>query len=177
MRPQWNIAALGPVKRERAGVLLRRLKDRFAAGGLLHFGQGKWYPGESLPRWALGCWWRRDGVNIWNNPALIAEDDFHYGCTEDDVRRFITALGGRLAVDPSHSMPAYEDVWHHLWRERRLPVNVDPLKSDLDNPEERVRLSKIFEQGLWQDRRLRILPSAEQRQGVWNSGKLDVPTR
>ena len=32
--------------------------------------------------------------------------------------------------------------------ERRLPVNVDPLKSDLKNEEDRARLARVFEQGL-----------------------------
>src|ERR1700723_703039 len=85
---EWNTAALGPHKRERAGELLRRLRNRFAPGGLLHFGQGKWYPGESLPRWALGCYWRSDGVKVWNNPMLIAEDDHDYGVTTDDAQKF-----------------------------------------------------------------------------------------
>ena len=29
-------------------------------------------------------------------------------------------------------MPGYEDVCYYLWRERRLPANVDPLKSNLE---------------------------------------------
>ena len=145
---EWNTAALGPHKRERAGELLRRLRDRFAPGALLHFGQGKWYPGESLPRWALGCFWRKDAVPVWKNPALIAEDDHDYGSTEEDAQRFIAALAGRLGVDASFAVPGYEDVWHYLQRERQLPIDVDPLNNKLDNPEERARLARIFEQGL-----------------------------
>ena len=145
---EWNLTALGPRKRGLAGILIKRLKQQFAPGGLLHFGQGKWYPGESLPRWALGCWWRRDGVPIWKDDSLIADETVDYGHGEAQARRFIMELAGVLGVDPQHAIPAYEDVWHYLWRERRLPVNVDPLKSELKDEEERARLSRIFEQGL-----------------------------
>jgi uncharacterized protein (DUF2126 family)/transglutaminase-like putative cysteine protease len=145
---EWNLTALGPRKRGLAGILLKRLKQQFAPGGLLHVGQGKWYPGESLPRWTLGCWWRRDGLPIWNDDSLVADETVDYGHGEAQARRFIMALADLLGVDPQHAIPAYEDVWHCLWRERRLPVNVDPLKSELKDEEERARLSRIFEQGL-----------------------------
>jgi uncharacterized protein (DUF2126 family)/transglutaminase-like putative cysteine protease len=145
---EWSLTALGPRKRGLAGTLIRRLKQQFASGGLLHFGQGKWYPGESLPRWSLGCWWRRDGVPIWKDDSLVADETVDYGHDEAQARRFIVALADLLGVDPQHAIPAYEDVWYCLWRERRLPVNVDPLKSELNDEEERSRLSRIFEQGL-----------------------------
>ena len=68
---EWNTAALGEHKLERAGELLRRLWKRFAPGGVLHYGQGKWYPGEPLPRWALSCFWRADGKPVWREPGLL----------------------------------------------------------------------------------------------------------
>src|SRR5438034_9926696 len=106
---EWNFTALGSAKRRLAGTLIRRLKQRFAPGGLLHFGQGKWYPGEPLPRWALGCWWRRDGVPIWEDDRLVADETVDYGHGDAAARCFILALAGALALDGTHVMPAYED--------------------------------------------------------------------
>jgi uncharacterized protein (DUF2126 family)/transglutaminase-like putative cysteine protease len=146
--PEWNVTALGPQKRERAGVLVRRLKKHFAPGGVLHCGQGKWYPEESLPRWALGCWWRRDGVPIWKEECLLADDTRNYGHTIDHAQRFIATLARHLEVDATHALPTYEDVFYYIWRERRLPVNVDPLASQLSDEEARARLARVFEQGL-----------------------------
>ena len=150
-----ELPALGPNKRKLAGVLLRRLRDRFAPGGLLHFGQGKWYPGESLPRWALGCYWRRDGVAVWQDQGLIADDGWDYRHGDAEARRFSAGLAARLGVDPAHLIPGYEDAWYYLWRERQLPVNVDPLKSNLDDPEERAPPGPRLRAGSEQGRRLR----------------------
>ena len=146
--PEWNTAALGPAKLRQAEILFKKLQAKFAPGALLHFGLGKWYPGESLPRWALGCYWRRDGVPLWDDHTLLAEIDMDYAHDAEDARLFITTLAERLAVDQKRCIPAYEDVWYYLWSERRLPVNVDPLESRLDDPEERRRLAKVYEQGL-----------------------------
>ena len=145
---EWNFTAMGPEKERLSDDLIRRLKKRFAPGGLLHFGQGKWYPGESLPRWAYGCYWRKDGQPIWNDEDLLAKNSFNYGHTENEARRFISLLARILDVRGEHIMPAYEDAWYYMWRERRLPSNVDPLESRLEEKEERDRLSRIFAQGL-----------------------------
>lgn len=106
---QWRIEALGEDKRRLAGELLKRLETRFAGGGgLLHYGQGKWYPGEVLPRWALGCYWRSDGVPIWRNPIWQADDGKNYGHTLEQAEQFTQAFIQRLAVNPDGILPAYE---------------------------------------------------------------------
>lgn len=145
---EWESVAVGPTKRALSSKLVRRLRERFAPGGLLHFGQGKWYPGESLPRWAYGCYWRKDGVPMWENMDLVAEENKDYLVTDEDSAEFISALATRLDLDTNCIIPAYEDAWYHMWKERRLPSNVDPLKSNLKNKEERDRMAEIFKQGL-----------------------------
>ena len=145
---EWNAEALGPTKRKLGSDLIRRLRTRFAPGALLHFGQGKWYPGEQLPRWAFGCFWRKDGVPMWENIDLVADENTDYRVSADDSALFIEALASRLGVDTKFVMPAFEDSWYYLWKERRLPANVDPLKSRLQDELERARLARVFEQGL-----------------------------
>jgi len=146
--PEWNTDALGPTKRGFATELTHRLRTEYGQGGFLHFGQGKWYPGEQLPRWALSICWRADGQPAWNNPALFADerDPSHY--TDDDARRFIHHLTRKLGVTDRYIQPGYEDTWYYLWRERRLPVNVDPFDARLDDELERARLRRVFAQGL-----------------------------
>ena len=146
--PEWNTLALGPEKRRLAGVLFRKLAHRFAAGPLLHFGQGKWYPGEQLPRWALGCYWRKDGEPIWRNPQLYAQESKPVGATVEAAHRFALAFAQRLQLDPDYLFPAYEDTWYYLWRERRLPSNVVIDEAKVKDPLERERLAKVFEKGL-----------------------------
>jgi uncharacterized protein (DUF2126 family)/transglutaminase-like putative cysteine protease len=145
---EWNTEALGPSKRRLAGELMLRLRDKFAPGGLLHFGQGKWYPGESLPRWALTCYWRTDGIPLWRNADWMALPDRDCKAVTDDARQFATALATRLGVDLDAVITAYEDPMAYLFKERQLPVNVDPLANKLDDPEERERLRRVFERGL-----------------------------
>jgi uncharacterized protein (DUF2126 family)/transglutaminase-like putative cysteine protease len=145
---EWNTAALGPAKRGIAGELLHRLRERYGAGGFVHFGQGKWYPGEQLPRWALSAFWRADGQACWQDARLLADERAPARCGDEDARRFITRLAQRLGLPPSFIQPGYEDVWYFLWRERRLPVNVDPFDARLDDELERARLRRVFAQGL-----------------------------
>jgi uncharacterized protein (DUF2126 family)/transglutaminase-like putative cysteine protease len=144
---EWSTTAMSPAKRKLAVELLLKMRDRFSTGALLHFGQGKWYPGEELPRWALGCYWRNDGVPIWEKQNLFAEDGKDHGYGAADPRKFLEALTRRLQVSSAFTITAYEDIFFHLWKERRLPEIIDPLDPKLHEFGERARLAHIFEQG------------------------------
>jgi len=145
---EWNTDALGPTKRAYATELVHKLRDEYGQGGFLHFGQGKWYPGEQLPRWALSICWRADGQPVWNNPALFADERVTAHYTAADAQRFTSTLAGKLGMTDQYIEAGYEDTWYYLWRERRLPVNVDPFNSKLDDEMERVRLRRVFDQKL-----------------------------
>ena len=166
---EWNISALGEEKWQLANNLLQRLKDRFAPGGVLHFGQGKWYPGEPLPRWALTVFWRTDGIPIWKNQSLIAKE-----ATDADaatMRRFAEALAQRLDLNTGYVIPAYEDPWLALDEESRLPINIDPNNVDLKNPEVRSGLVKQLRAGLVTVKGF-VLPLKaidDQKEVVWQS--------
>jgi uncharacterized protein (DUF2126 family) len=144
---EWSTTAMSPAKRKLAMELLYKMRDRFSKGALLHFGQGKWYPGEELPRWALGCYWRKDGVPIWENQSLFAEDGKDYGYAAPQAGKFLEALTLRLQVSSDFTITAYEDIFFHLWKERRLPELIDPLDPKLKDFPERVKLAHLFEQG------------------------------
>ncbi|HAJ47505.1 MAG TPA: IMP dehydrogenase, partial [Alphaproteobacteria bacterium] len=147
---EWNTAAVGPTKRHFADVLIRRLRDRFAPGGFLHYGQGKWYPGESLPRWAFALYWRGDGMPLWGDTARIATERAQRHPGLHEAERFIAGLARRLDLSPAYAQAAYEDPWHYLAKEQALPDNVDPMDSKLEDPEERARLKAVFARGLRQ---------------------------
>lgn len=168
---EWNTAALGPNKRRLAADLFYRLRDHYAPSALLHFGQGKWYPGEQLPRWSLNCFWRRDGEPLWHNPKLLADEKRGYGATAETAERFLATLAAHLSVDAGNVFPAYEDWFYYLWRERKLPDNVTPDDPRLSDPLERERLRKVFDQGL--DAVVgHVLPLARQVVGEgWQSGR------
>lgn len=162
---QWNTAALGKDKERLGEELLGRLKAHYSPGGLLHFGQGKHYPGESLPRWAYRCIWRGDGVPIWKEDSLLARPSDTGDQTVEDGHRFLKSLCAELGLSDEWVRPGYEDKFYYLWREGNLPVNVATEDSKVDWEEERVRLRRVFDQGLdgtighllplevtWQDR-------------------------
>jgi uncharacterized protein (DUF2126 family)/transglutaminase-like putative cysteine protease len=104
---QWNLDAMGPIKRTRGLALIRALSEGTAPGAMLHYGQGKWYPGEALPRWALSCYWRSDGVPVWENIDWIAREDDGRGFTVTDAFEFAQALTRRMQVSRENLLPAF----------------------------------------------------------------------
>src|SRR5436190_4651378 len=146
--PEWTIAALGPEKRVRADELVRRLHERFAPQGLLHYGLGKWYPGEPAPRWAFSLYWRRDGKPMWRDAALVARESEAGGAAADDAKRFAELVASTLGIKVERVQPAYEDPAHWLLEEGKLPVNVEVLDPKLFDAEARARMLRAFERGL-----------------------------
>ncbi len=145
---EWSTAALGKKKRELAEALLYRLRARFAPGGLVHIGQGKWYPGEPLPRWALGVHWRVDGDPLWKDDTLIADTRRAGKSDLSSARDFTNALAVALGLPSERVLAAYEDVPRLLKDEVALPLNADPMQADLSDPGQRSRLARLLLTGL-----------------------------
>lgn len=146
--PEWNFTAVSHNKRVLSGELIKRLRKKFAPGSLLHYGQGKWYPGEQLPRWALAAYWRKDGVPIWKEDSLIADESKDYGYGAKEAKELLTRISRVVGADPKYVLPGYEDAFYYTWKERRLPANVTPEKSNLKDRQERERIARVFQKGL-----------------------------
>ncbi len=146
--PEWNTRADGSDKRRLAYNLSLKLREAFGQGGLLHFGQGKWYPGEALPRWQYGCFWRKDGAPIWRNSDSLANINKDYGLTIAQAESFSRELARHLGLPEHYALPAYEDHFYYLWKEGTIPANIDPLKHKLKDPMERRHLTQLLDKGL-----------------------------
>ena len=146
---EWtSAAAVGPMKYRRSDELLRRLRDRFALRWIPASRAGKMVSGRIAATLVDGRLLAEGWAPDLEKPALVADEQKPNHVTENDASAFAVRLCGRLGLERRFLVPGYEDVWYYLWKERRLPVNVNPLESNLDNPEERSRLAKIFEDGL-----------------------------
>ncbi|MBC9248117.1 transglutaminase family protein [Paracoccus sp. 11-3] len=146
--PEWNTDAVGPSKRVLADKLVRKLRNRFAPNGFLHYGQGKWYPGETLPRWTFSLYWRTDGQPIWQNPDLIAQESDEGDATPIEAQELLREMAAELGVSDENVMPAFEDPAEWLMKEANLPPNVTPDNSELEDPEARHRIAAVFDRGL-----------------------------
>lgn len=146
---EWTTDAVGPTKRTYADALLRRLQDRFAPQGVLHHGQGKWYPGEPLPRWAYSIIWRGDGLPLWSNTDLIAKEGTGTA-TPDMADTFTSKLAENLGLEDDNVHEIYEDPMHFIGTEALLPENVTAEDNEIEDPQERARLIRMLNNGLSQ---------------------------
>ena len=145
---EWNYTALSPTKRALAEALLKKLKACFAPDGFVHFGQGKWYPGEPLPRWALGIFWRPDGESLWHDESLVADTTAPGRTSIEMAGEFAANLARTLGLPPELVITAYEDVPKLLGDEASLPVNAELAAADLGKSGERARLARLIHGGL-----------------------------
>jgi len=166
---QWNTAALGKHKLARAHDLFERLSQQYGEGGLLHYGQGKWYPGEPLPRWALNYYWRKDGTSVWRNPKLIARDNDTTAFTAKDAGLFAQKLTQALGLSSRYVLPAYEDALYYLWKEGNLPDNLDPLQFKLKQQDERRKVLEVIEAGLNEPRGFALPIQWDEGANKWHS--------
>ncbi len=171
---QWNTEALGIHKRQRAGVLLKRLNAAFASGGLLIYGEGKWYPGEPLPRWALGCFWRTDGIPLWRNAALIADESRSGNRNAADAERFGQVLSSKLGIAAQFLVAAYEDWVYYLWRESQQPPGIDAIAIPWA-PQFRDDLSLALSRGLEGPVGYALPLRWNREAGQWQSGTWVFP--
>ena len=168
---QWNTDALGKEKLSLAKTLLLRLREHFAPKGLLHYGQGKWYPGEEVPRWALGIFWRTDGQPFWQNPDLLARVDTDYGHDYKTAAKFSQKLVSLLGIDKEYIHPAYEDALHYLLQEQKIPANIDLLASKINDDLGRRRLARLLEKGFNKPAGFLIPIEWDHFKNAWHTSK------
>lgn len=145
---QWNTDALGDHKRERAERLMQNLRQQYAPNGLLHYGQGKWYPGEPLPRWALTLIWREDGQPVWTKPELLADPTRNYNFDQRHAYALASRISQQLGIDTRYVQTGYEDHLYYLWQETQIPIDLDADHAAPDDPATRRSLAAKLSRGL-----------------------------
>ncbi|BCE00990.1 DUF2126 domain-containing protein [Marinicellulosiphila megalodicopiae] len=145
---QWNTDADGEDKRKMAYELFLKMQAHYTKGAMLHFGQGKWYPGEALPRWQYGCYWLKDGQKIWKDQQYLADINKQYPIKDSNVKYFPILLSKLLGLAPECVVPTYEDVLYHLWQEGQMPVDPSPEQDGMLDSMSRKGFLQKLEKGL-----------------------------
>lgn len=144
----WHYSALGGDKKALAKDLLYRLNKRFSTGGFHMFTQGKWYPGEILPRWAMPCFWRTDEQPIWTDPSLLGDPDEDKGDVTGTAKAFLEGLASALGIPGKYVLPAREDTPYYLWKDGRMPLTDEIMEANVYESAERKRLQTLMNKDL-----------------------------
>jgi uncharacterized protein (DUF2126 family)/transglutaminase-like putative cysteine protease len=132
---EWTTAADGPHKRQQASDLTARLKAAWAPQGLVQRSQGRWYPGEPLPRWQIALYWRTDGQPIWNDDSLLADpwgtDGQGSPADSEAAYQVLASIADGLGLPTTQVRSAYEDPLSRLAATVRMPAG-DPVTPDAD---------------------------------------------
>jgi uncharacterized protein (DUF2126 family) len=169
--PEWNYEADSSEKRELAIELIKRLKEAYAPGALIHFGEGKWYPGEILPRWKFSIYWRKDGVPVWKNQSFLSDPLTDSKYDNISARRFILRLAEIIGVDKSNVIDAHEDTFYYLWKESNIPHDIDPLEYDLKDPLERKYIASLLDKGMGEPTGFVLPLGWDYKKNRWKSSR------
>ncbi|MFC3122215.1 transglutaminase family protein [Agaribacter flavus] len=145
---QWNTAADGADKRKLAHNLFDKLIDTFTTGAFKHYGQGKWYPGEPLPRWQYAAYWRKDGEPLWQTHNLLASPTVQGITDTSQAKTFIETLTHNLGLPKEVITCAYEDILYHMWQEAQLPIEPSPDSPELLHAMSRQGFLAKMERGI-----------------------------
>ncbi len=145
---EWHTDALSDNKKRLGRELFLRMVSKFSPGAYLQYCQGKWYPGEILPRWAMNAHWRKDGYPMWGDQNYLANPDKDLGHDVETARVFMEELSQSLGIPDDYVIPAREDMPYYLWKELQLPMAGEVLKADLYEKKERQRLQKLMTETL-----------------------------
>lgn len=145
---EWNTSADSPVKRQRAIDLTARLRDAFAPGGLIWFGEGKWYPGEAVPRWSYGVFWRKDGYPLWRSTTTQADPAQPGSYGFEEPRLLAEAVADCLGIAKACVTPALEDIQYYRWKADTLPFFEKVDEAAEDDSLERRTIAILEKRGL-----------------------------
>ncbi|GAA5220327.1 transglutaminase family protein [Membranihabitans marinus] len=173
---EWNQSADGEEKREKGYNLALKMKAAMAPKGMIHQGQGKWYPGEPIPRWQYVIYWRKDQYPLWKNDKWLANPNRELDTSMEEGRKFLNTLSHHLGLTESIVQPVYEDIYYFLWEQSKLPLGTDPFSMPKEGSLEQQKLAELLNHGLENEvgfiLPLRFDPFTKQWVSCkWNTGR------
>lgn len=171
---QWNEGADGADKRKLAFQLSLNLKERFANKALLHFGQGKWYPGEPIPRWQYAIYWRKDLQPLWTEAHLLADPNERGNLNFHQMNTFAHALTASMGLSEKCIHEAFEDSFYYAWEENNLPLNIDISGIDLKDSMARRTLAQMLDNDLGNPSGIVIPLKWDYKNDKWQSCKWEL---